>query len=155
MVAAVHRLLPGRATGPPDGEAAKRFLTALAEKRAVSSSTQQQALSALRFAFHRGRNEVLGWLDEYTPVFQPPPLPVVLSRDEVARVLGHLQGPKRLVAMLLYGSGCASSRRSACGERTSILREERSPCAPARAARIGRAYCRPPFTHRYVSISVE
>jgi integron integrase len=40
-----------------------------------------------------------------TPASRPPRLPVVLSRQEVARVLDGLAGAKRLVAMLLYGSG--------------------------------------------------
>jgi integrase len=35
----------------------------------------------------------------------PTRLPVVLTRSEVARVLGQLEGGYRLVGMLLYGSG--------------------------------------------------
>ena len=35
----------------------------------------------------------------------PTTLPVVLTADEVARVLASLQGVHRLVGLLLYGSG--------------------------------------------------
>jgi hypothetical protein len=33
------------------------------------------------------------------------PLPVVLTREEVRKVLGELQGVERLVLTLLYGTG--------------------------------------------------
>ncbi len=33
------------------------------------------------------------------------PLPVVLTRDEVRAVIRQLQGPPRLMAVLLYGAG--------------------------------------------------
>ena len=36
---------------------------------------------------------------------RPARLPVVLSRDEVARLLSHLRGPVRLMASLMYGAG--------------------------------------------------
>ena len=35
----------------------------------------------------------------------PTTLPVVLSPEEVARVLGLLRGTHRLVSLLLYGTG--------------------------------------------------
>jgi integron integrase len=85
-------------------DAVRQFLSYLAVKRRVSGGTQQQALSALRFAFDQGLGVPLKWLD-VTPVNRPPRLPVVLSGTEVAGVLSHMAGAKRLVAMLLYGSG--------------------------------------------------
>jgi len=85
-------------------EAVRQFLSYLVEKRNVSGGTQQQALSALRFAFDRGLGTPLAWV-ELRPVYRPPRLPVVLSAGEVAAVLGRLQGAKQLIAMLLYGSG--------------------------------------------------
>jgi integron integrase len=71
----------------------------------VSASTQKQALSAIRFAFAQGLESPLPWLEGFTPAFRPPRLPVVLSPGEVEAVLGHLGGVKRLIGMLLYGSG--------------------------------------------------
>jgi integrase len=44
-------------------------------------------------------------LDGIAPSTRPPRVPVVLSCDEVARVLRELSGAKQLVGMLLYGSG--------------------------------------------------
>jgi integron integrase len=88
------------------GEAEVRgFLTYLAVERRVAPSTQSQALAALLFLYR----EVLGRpLEALGPVPRARPpvrLPVVLSRDEVVRVLGALDGVSWLVALLLYGSG--------------------------------------------------
>jgi integron integrase len=70
----------------------------------VSASTQTQALCALVFLYAH----VLGRrLDELRVVraYRPKRLPVVLTRDEVGRVLAGLCGVNLLVARLLYGSG--------------------------------------------------
>jgi integron integrase len=94
-----------RAPAVDDVEALRLFLTGLASRRQVSAATQKQALSAIRFAFANGLGKPLPWLDGFTPAYRPPRLPVVLSVSEVERVLGQLAGAKRLIAMLLYGSG--------------------------------------------------
>jgi integron integrase len=86
-------------------EALRQFLTHLASRRRVSASTQMQALSAIRFAFAYGLGRALPWLEGFAPAFRPPRLPVVLSVAEVEAVLGQLGGAKRLIGMLLYGSG--------------------------------------------------
>jgi integron integrase len=80
------------------------FLTHLAVERNVAASTQNQALCALLFLY----GVVLGRkLDELKIVRanRPVRLPVVMSRDEVKRVLVELEGNHRLIALLLYGSG--------------------------------------------------
>jgi integron integrase len=59
----------------------------------------------LAFYFRHVRRTALPPLDGVTPAARPPRLPVVLTREEVAAVLGGLSGAKQLVAMLLYGSG--------------------------------------------------
>jgi integrase len=51
-----------------------------------------------------GRNS-LPWLEGLERARRPIRLPVVLSRDEVARVLAQLNGAPRLIASLLYGAG--------------------------------------------------
>lgn len=98
---AVYR---ARRSHQDDAQAVRSFLSDLAMRHDVSGSTQKQALAAIRFAFdHSGQR--LPWLDGFTVAHRPPKLPVVLSVGEVERVLGLLPGVKRLVGMLLYGSG--------------------------------------------------
>jgi integron integrase len=81
------------------------FLTALAVEGHVASSTQNQALAALQFLY----NEVLALPiavgGDVVRAKRPHRLPEVLSRREVAAVLGELHGTPHLVASLLYGSG--------------------------------------------------
>jgi integron integrase len=80
------------------------FLTHLAVDRHVAASTQNQALCALLFLY----GVVLGRpLNELRVVraSRPKRLPVVLTREEVRRVLANLGGPYRLMGQLMYGSG--------------------------------------------------
>ena len=81
------------------------FLTHLARDQNVAASTQNQALSALLFLYKEVLKEQIGWLDRVERAKKPPKLPVVLSPDEVRRVLAELSGTSRLMASLLYGSG--------------------------------------------------
>ncbi len=81
------------------------FLMHLAAQRSLSVSTHRQAQSALLFLDDKVLGLQLPWLAE---IGRPVPvrrLPVVLSRDEVAAVLGRLQGGHRMLARLLYGTG--------------------------------------------------
>ena len=91
-----------RAMGAPEVEA---FLTSLAVDRKVSASTQNQALSAILFLYRATLEIDLPWLGNLVHAKRPQRLPVVLTRDEVQRVLAHLDGTDWLVASLLYGSG--------------------------------------------------
>jgi integron integrase len=81
------------------------FLTHLAVDMKVSASTQHQALQALLFLYRRVLEIDLPLIDQAVRATRPRRLPVVLTRDEVRRVLSHLQGSSRLVVGLLYGSG--------------------------------------------------
>mgnify|MGYP001008763282 CR=1 FL=1 len=80
------------------------FLTHLAVTEHVSASTQTQALSALLFLYRHVLGREVGEL-ELVRANRPRRLPVVLTRAEVRRLLGGLEGEPRLVAALLYGSG--------------------------------------------------
>ena len=82
-----------------------RFLSWLAEDGRVSAATQTQAASALVFLYREVLDRPLGRFEHLVRAKQPRRLPVVLSREEVARVLAELSGPPRLVCDLLYGSG--------------------------------------------------
>jgi integron integrase len=81
------------------------FLTWLAVARKVSAATQNQALAALLFLYRDVLDMNVPWLGGITRARASEHVPVVLSRDEVARVLGFLTGTEWLVCSLLYGSG--------------------------------------------------
>jgi len=81
------------------------FLNALATRRHVSASTQNQALAALLFLYRDVLGIQLPWLDELVHAKSPARLPVVLTRDEVRSVLARMAGEPRLMATLLYGCG--------------------------------------------------
>lgn len=94
-----------------EAEEARAFLVVLAERRRVSAATHNQARSALVFLYQHVFGRPLPPFEGVTPASRPRRprrprrLPVVLSRDEVARVVRELRGAKQLVALLLYGSG--------------------------------------------------
>jgi len=81
------------------------FLSSLAVQGRVAASTQNQALCALLFLYRHVLRVDLPWLEDVVRAKRPARLPVVLSREEVAAVLQHLHGVKRLAGALLYGSG--------------------------------------------------
>ncbi|MGE6790853.1 integron integrase [Pseudomonas guineae] len=81
------------------------FLTHLAVNRNVAGATQNQALAALLFLYKEVLKVDLPWLAGIVRAKKPKHLPVVLTRDEVTRVLAQLSGVKWMVATLLYGSG--------------------------------------------------
>lgn len=86
-------------------DSVKEYLEYLAEVREISASTQNQALNALVFIYEQVLHEPLGSVGDFTKAKRPQRLPVVLSRDEVDRLLENLTGVKGLMAGLLYGSG--------------------------------------------------
>jgi len=86
-------------------EDVRRFLTSLATERVVAAATQNQAASALVFLYGEVLGQPLGAMGDVVRAKEPGRLPVVLSKDEVGRVIGRLSGTSKLVAMLLYGSG--------------------------------------------------
>lgn len=83
----------------------RAFLTYLATERNVAASTQNQALNALVFLY---RHVIRIELDDFSAFIRarrPRKIPVVLTRDEVQRVLAVMDGTAGLVAQILYGSG--------------------------------------------------
>lgn len=82
-----------------------QFLTHLAVNKTVSSSTQNQALSALLFLYQQVLKRELQWIDAAVRAKKPKRLPVVLCETEVKSILGLMDGPTKLIASLLYGSG--------------------------------------------------
>jgi len=86
-------------------EEVTRFLSGLAEAGRVSASTQTQALSAILFLYRNVMRSEFPWLTRVVRAPRRTRLPVVLTRDEVSSLMRQLEGPVRLVATLLYGSG--------------------------------------------------
>jgi len=81
------------------------FLSSLAVKQRVSSSTQNQALSALLFLYREVLRIELPWMDRIVRAKTPARLPVVLTRSEVRAVLERTNGTPKLMVSLLYGAG--------------------------------------------------
>lgn len=83
----------------------KQFLTALAVKHKVASSTQNQAFNALLFFFRHVLKKEFGKVEGVIRAKRKPYIPSVLSRDEINAILSHLSSPYDLVVKLLYGCG--------------------------------------------------
>jgi len=81
------------------------FLNHLALRRHVSSSTQNQALSAILFLYRHVLGREVGKMDPVVRARKVKRLPVVLTREEVRAVLDHLHGQCWIMAGLLYGTG--------------------------------------------------
>jgi integron integrase len=81
------------------------FLTQLAVEGHVGASTQNQAFSALLFLYQKVLEVVPGRIAGLVRANRPKRSPVVLTPDEVGRVLAQLEGTYRLIVALLYGSG--------------------------------------------------
>lgn len=81
------------------------FLTHLAVVGNVTAATQNLALSAILFLYREVLKLDLPWLENVTRAKKPAKLPVVLTPDEVKRVLAHLEGTYWLLSSLMYGTG--------------------------------------------------
>jgi integrase len=81
------------------------FLSHLAVAKHVSSSTQNQALSALLFLYKQVLGVDLPWLDGITRARRPSRLPSILPKEQVLNLLNAMHGTNALIARLLYGTG--------------------------------------------------
>ena len=86
-----------------DGDV-ERFLSHLAVERKVAASTQNLALSSLTFLFKEILERPLDEL-RFSHARRPKRLPVVLTREEVERLLECMDGVFGLMAGLMYGTG--------------------------------------------------
>jgi len=87
-------------------EEIEEFLTSLAIKNKVASSTQNQAFSTLLFIY----KEILcidmsEWNIQALRAQERKRIPVVLTKDEVKLVIENLKGIYKLITMLMYGCG--------------------------------------------------
>ena len=97
-----HKMRHPRDMAAPEIEA---FLTSLAVVNKVSAATQNQALAGVLFLYRDVLDFDLPWLANVVRAKLPQHLPVVLTRQEVRKVMAHLRGTEWLIASLLYGSG--------------------------------------------------
>jgi len=81
------------------------FLTFLAVERDVSAATQAIALNALAFLYKNILNKPLGDIGHFRRASRQQKVPVVLTVDEVSRLLSKLKGVHWLMTTLMYGSG--------------------------------------------------
>ena len=81
------------------------FLNHLANVEHVAAATQNQALNSVAFLYSQVLGRELGDLGEFLRASRPRRIPVVLSQEEVRRLMASLDGTWRLMAQLLYGTG--------------------------------------------------
>jgi integron integrase len=80
------------------------FLSDLAINGHVAVSTQNQAFNALLFLYQQVLHQKLGNVQAIRAT-RPQRVPIVLTPEEVRKVLSALTGTPQLVVKLLYGSG--------------------------------------------------
>jgi len=97
-----HEVRHPREMGKEEVEA---FLNHLATDLGVAASTQNQALNALVFLYRFVIEKEIGDLTELIRAKRPARLPVVMTVDEVERVLDALSGDSLAVSLLLWGGG--------------------------------------------------
>jgi site-specific recombinase XerD len=81
------------------------FLSSLASADHVSAATQNQALNALLFLYNEVLKKKIGMVQGVVRAKRPRRLPVVLTKDEVKKILGNLTGTSWLMAIILYRTG--------------------------------------------------
>ena len=98
----------GRSPDTATAEDLRRFQLHMAEQ-GTSSMTINATITGLRFFFEvtLGRGELMTMM---SAVREPHKLPVVLSREEVARLLAAVRNPKHRAALsVAYGAGLRAS----------------------------------------------
>ncbi|MDQ3820426.1 MAG: integron integrase [Acidobacteriota bacterium] len=83
----------------------RQYLSHLATDRNVAASTQNVALSALLFLYREVLQLELPLIEGVERAKRPLRIPVVLTAEEVRRVLANISGTHHLMASLLYGAG--------------------------------------------------
>lgn len=82
-----------------------RFLSSLATVSHGSASTQNQARNALLFLYHEVLEKKIGLVQSVVRAKRAKRLPVVLTKEEVRRVIGSFRDTPWRMAMLMSGGG--------------------------------------------------
>jgi integron integrase len=83
----------------------RAFLSHLAVTERVSASTQNQALAALSFLYGPVLGAPFGRIDGVVPAHTRRRVALVLSKQEVRRLVGAIPERLRVCALLMYGAG--------------------------------------------------
>jgi integron integrase len=89
-----------------DGEKKiEAFLTHLAVNKNVAPSTQNQAMNALVFLYKKVLKNQFDEEINAVRANKKINIPVVMTREEIAKVISLMEGTTQLAAKLMYGSG--------------------------------------------------
>ncbi len=91
----------------------------LAAERAVSSSTQNQALNAIVFLYTAVMKRDPGDFSDFTHAKMQKRRPDTLSREQVTALIDALEMPHKLMAVICMARDCGS--QSACRCRCMML----------------------------------
>jgi integron integrase len=83
----------------------ENYLNHLAIDKQVSASTQNIALAAILFLYKHVLAIDLPYLSDIKSTRVSKKIPVVLSKEEVKRLISHIDGIDKLIVQLLYGTG--------------------------------------------------
>lgn len=84
----------------------KAYINYLLDEKHVSSATARLALSALKFYYHTLRKRRFNYLSSLNMPKRPKRLPVVLSKQEVSKLLSVVKNQKhKLILALMYSAG--------------------------------------------------
>ena len=83
----------------------REYLNYLATKLNVAASTQNQALNAILFLYHKVLKIEIGKINNYDRAKMPEKLSEVFTKNETKAVLSQMDGINLLMAELLYGAG--------------------------------------------------
>ena len=81
------------------------FLAYLVNHRNVAPSTQNQALHSLLFLYREVLQIEIPVIGDLQPAKKSFRTPVVFTREEVQAILFKMEGMKKMMASLLYGTG--------------------------------------------------
>lgn len=111
------------------GQEVAAFLTHLAVEGQVAPATQNQAPNALVFQYRAVLGSPLGEFTGIVRAKRTPRVPVVLTADEVARVLGRLQKVYWLIACFAVRFGTAVAGECSRAGQGLRFRSSRHPGA--------------------------
>jgi integron integrase len=105
LVRDFYRFLKGTHPSELESSHVRDYLSHLAVERKVSAATQHQAFNAILFFYRNVVDKEIHDLSEAVRAKRVRRLPVVLTKQEVLRLLDRMEGTVRLMAELAYGCG--------------------------------------------------